>query len=152
MVYLRVPTICAGLLMSKTIDIEKMIALAKETLPNSHSPYSKFPVACVIKTKSGKLFRGVNMENSAYPDGICAEGAALTAMVTAGEREVDEVLVLASKEFKCYPCGGCRQKLSEFSTAETKVFSSNEAEGLVDSKTMGELLPCSFSSDSMKEK
>lgn len=129
-----------------------MIALAKETIRNSHCPYSHFPVACVIKTKTDRYFLGVNMENSVNPDSICAEGVALGAMITSGERDVSEVVVYASKDFKCFPCGGCRQKLAEFCRVDTSIHISNEFQGFIETKTLGELLPCSFTSDTMKEK
>lgn len=133
-------------------SIHDMMALAKKTILHSYSPYSHFPVACVVKTQSGQLFCGVNMENAAYPEGVCAEGTALGAMVTAGERVLVEVLVLASKNFNCFPCGGCRQRLSEFSSAQTLVHIANEAQGHLETKTMGELFPHCFTVDNLKEK
>ncbi len=110
---------------------------------NAHAPYSRFQVGAAVRSKSGRIFAGANVENAAYPEGNCAEASALAAMVAAGEREIVEALVVAAGERLCTPCGGCRQRLSEFGTPETLVHLC-DPEGLRRTVTLGELLPLSF--------
>lgn len=131
-------------------NFDKMFSLARETLKHSYSPYSNFPVSCVIRTKSGKIFAGVNMENASYPQGLCAEGTTLGQMVSAGEREIAEVVVCAQGTTLCFPCGGCRQKLAEFSTEDTIVHICHAKDDRLHSTTMGALLPHSFSKRDME--
>lgn len=125
--------------------IDEMLALAKKTIIHSHSPYSGFPVACVIRSFEDTLFCGVNIENASYPEGVCAESSAISAMITAGSTRIAEVLVLARKDVLCFPCGGCRQRLAEFSSAETLVHVANEVKGYIETRAMAELFPHRFS-------
>lgn len=132
-------------------QLEQMCSKAREILHNSYSPYSNFSVSCVIKTSSGQIFSGVNMENAAYPQGICAEANALGQMVTAGERDIVEVVVCAQGTTPCYPCGGCRQKLAEFSTENTIVHICHAKNDSLHTTDMGTLLPHSFSKRDMED-
>ncbi|HEX5079940.1 MAG TPA: purine-nucleoside phosphorylase [Geminicoccaceae bacterium] len=111
---------------------------------NAHAPYSQFQVGAAVRTESGRIFAGANVENAAYPEGNCAEASALAAMVAAGERRIVEVLVVAGGERLCTPCGGCRQRLSEFGAPATLVHLCDPG-GLRRTVTLGELLPLSFS-------
>lgn len=124
--------------------IDDMMALAKKTILSAYSPYSGFSVACVIRSAVNELFCGVNVENASYPEGMCAEASAIGAMITNGGRSIDEVLVLAEKDVICFPCGGCRQRLAEFSSAETLIHLANKVRGYVETKTMAELFPHRF--------
>lgn len=116
---------------------------ASAVYKNAYAPYSNFSVAAAIETESGAVFVGCNVENVAYPQGTCAEAGAIAAMVTAGERAIKTVLVLADSPVPVSPCGGCRQKLSEFATADTVVILAGP-EGERQRMTMGELLPYAF--------
>jgi len=124
--------------------IDEMLALAKKTIVHSHSPYSHFPVAAVIRTPEHDFFCGVNVENAAYPEGMCAEASAIGCMVSAGVKNITEVLVLAEKDVLCFPCGGCRQRLAEFSTPATLVHVANQVTGYLETRTMAELFPHRF--------
>ncbi len=124
-------------------DLENMIDLAAAARENAHAPYSGFRVGACLKAADGRLFAGCNVENVAYPQGLCAEAAALGALVAAGGREIVAVVVLAEGEALCTPCGGCRQKLAEFAGADTPVHVAGPA-GLRASFTLGELLPQTF--------
>lgn len=130
--------------------MKDLLESARSAQANAHAPYSGFRVGASIRTSSGTLYNGCNVENSAYPEGICAEGAAIAAMVSAGEREITEVLVIGSGHAVCSPCGGCRQKLGEFSSKDTPVHMCNEA-GERTTLSMGELLPHAFNADSMED-
>ncbi|MCY4303295.1 MAG: cytidine deaminase [Aestuariivita sp.] len=94
---------------------------AKVVQKRSYAPYSKFRVGAAIKTDSGAIYLGCNVENVAYPEGTCAEAGAIAAMVAAGETEIAEVYVIADGLTPVTPCGGCRQKLAEFSHGEVIV-------------------------------
>ena len=119
---------------------------ARTVRENAHAPYSKFKVGAALRTVSGKEFIGCNVENSAYPQGTCAEAGAIAAMIAAGEKEISEICIVADSTNPVSPCGGCRQKLAEFSTSSTKVQLAN-LKGILASHSLGELLPHSFSSD-----
>jgi cytidine deaminase len=118
--------------------------MLEELLRRSYSPYSQYPVAAVVKSKSGQLYGGVNVENAAYPLSRCAEQSAVLQMVSAGEQEIAEVWVMSQGEKPATPCGGCRQILSEFADPEVKIHCLN-AGGTELTITMRELLPFAFS-------
>jgi len=109
----------------------------------AHAPYSRFPVGAALRTSSGRIFAGCNVENVSFPEGICAEAAAIAAMVSAGESDIVEVVTVANGERITTCCGGCRQRLREFATADTPVHAAGP-EGIRRTFTLGELLPESF--------
>ncbi|EBA14947.1 cytidine deaminase [Roseobacter sp. SK209-2-6] len=115
---------------------------------NAHAPYSNFKVGAALRTPSGNVYVGCNVENVAYPEGTCAEAGAIAAMVAAGETELAEVYVVADSPDPVPPCGGCRQKLKEFGTGEVKV-TMGTVEGLERETTIGDLLPGAFDADHM---
>jgi cytidine deaminase len=116
---------------------------ARAAQANAHAPYSNFPVGAALRTASGRVFAGSNVENASYPEGICAEAAAIGAMVTAGDDEIVEVLTVANGDRLTTCCGGCRQRLREFATAAVPVHAAGP-EGIRRTFTLGELLPDSF--------
>ncbi len=124
-------------------QVQVLFEAAKAVQANAYAPYSHFHVGAAIRTTSGAVFTGANMENAAYPQGICAEGGALSAMVSAGEREIAEVLVIGPDDGLTTPCGGCRQKIREFAQLDTPIHVAGP-EGVRRSFTMDELLPVSF--------
>ena len=109
----------------------------------AHAPYSKFKVGAAIRTATGKIFVGCNVENIAYPEGSCAEAGAISAMIAGGEKQIEEIIVVADSPVPVSPCGGCRQKIAEFSSADTSVLLAG-LDGEVSRKTIGELLPDAF--------
>ena len=119
---------------------------ARTVRENAHAPYSKFKVGAALRTVSGKEFIGCNVENSSYPQGTCAEAGAIAAMIAAGEKEILEICIVADSPSPVSPCGGCRQKLAEFSQPSTQVNLAN-LHGVLESHTLEDLLPHSFSSD-----
>ena len=121
-----------------------LIKAAAEAATRSYAPYSSFAVGAAIRTTSGAVFAGCNIENAAYPQGWCAEPTALSLMVMAGETSVEEICVWADSARACTPCGGCRQKIAEFGAATTIVISAGP-EGERGRWTLGELLPEAFS-------
>jgi cytidine deaminase len=112
---------------------ERAVAVAER----AYAPYSKFNVGAAVRARDGTVFEGVNVENAAYPLGICAEKSALAAAVTAGYGvgDLEEIAVTAS------PCGGCRQWLYELKLDRVTF---KNADGEVVTRTPAELLPETF--------
>jgi cytidine deaminase len=115
---------------------------------NAHAPYSKFKVGAALRTKSGSVFVGCNVENAAYPEGTCAEAGAIAAMVAAGEREIAEICVVAGSPDPVPPCGGCRQKLAEFAAGDVQVTLATTT-GTIKMMTVAALLPGAFDAGHM---
>ena len=111
---------------------------------NAHAPYSRFKVGAAIRSANGQVFVGCNVENSAYPEGTCAEAGAIAAMIAAGENKIEEVCVVAESPVPIAPCGGCRQKIAEFSNPDVLVILA-DLNGETKRITIGELLPHAFS-------
>ncbi len=114
-----------------------LVARAEAVAANAYAPYSNYLVGAAVRTTDGREFIGVNVENAAYPLGICAEKSALTAAATAGVRpgEIAAIGISAS------PCGGCRQWLYEWKISEV---SYRRADGSIVSRAASELLPDSW--------
>jgi homotetrameric cytidine deaminase len=129
-------------------DAEALIAAAHAAMRNAHAPYSGFPVGAALRSPDGAIHVGANVENAAYPQGQCAEASAIGALVAAGEREIAAIAVVAGRLDACPPCGGCRQRLSEFGRPETPVHLGRPG-GPVTTVTLGELLPLSFGRESL---
>lgn len=122
---------------------EDLIEAATSARNNAHAPYSKFHVGAAIRTPSGAIFAGCNVENVAYPEGTCAEAGAIAAMCLAGEYEITEVVVAAGGDEPSSPCGGCRQKISEFAKGNVLV-TMVAAGGSRKTITVADLLPGAF--------
>ncbi len=106
-------------------DLDKLLKMAKSAREQAYAPYSDFPVGVCIFTADGGYYAGCNVENAAYPQGQCAESTAIGNMILQGSREIIATLVLTDTEAGVSPCGGCLQKLNEFSTPETEVLIAN---------------------------
>ena len=115
----------------------ELLQAADEAAQNAYAPYSRFHVGAAVRARDGRVFTGTNVENAAYPLGICAEKAAIAAAVSAGLKpgDLEELAITAS------PCGGCRQWLVEFRLE--RVTYRREG-GEVVTLTPAELLPDSF--------
>jgi len=129
-------------------DEEKksLIALAKEARRNAYAPYSHYPVGAALKTKSGRIFTGVNVENAAYPQTMCAERTAVFKAVSEGEREYEAIAVVTENGGS--PCGGCRQVLAEFGL-DTVVLIADGEGNLVQETTVRDLLPGAFTPEKL---
>jgi len=119
---------------------------ARDAMQFAHAPYSKFPVGAAIRADDGKIYTGANIENLSFPQGWCAEPTAIGCMIMGGGKKIVEMAVIAEKLALCPPCGGCRQKISEFASADTKIYLCDEV-GVQKTMTMDELLPLSFKTD-----
>lgn len=123
---------------------------AKGARKFAHAPYSNFHVGAAIRAASGKVYTGANVENASYPEGWCAETSAIAAMIMAGETKITEVCVVGAGKQLVAPCGGCRQRLAEFSAADTPVHVGDETR-IRRSFTISELLPEAFILDTERE-
>jgi len=116
---------------------------AKAAAAFSHSPYSRFPVGAAIRTPDGRVFSGTNVENVAFPQGWCAETSALAHMIMGGAKEIAEIAIFAPRAAACPPCGGCRQKLAEFSDGSALIHLCGE-DGVTQTLALSDLLPMTF--------
>ena len=124
----------------------RLFEAAKTAQAKAYAPYSRFHVGAALRTPSGAIFSGCNVENAAYPQGSCAEAGAIAAMALAAERRIAEILVIGDGDALCTPCGGCRQRIREFADP-TAVIHIAGPEGLRRTFTLAELLPESFGPD-----
>lgn len=123
----------------------------QELLKNSYAPYSKVNVAAVVVTKKGKEFPGVNIENAAYPSGICAERSALFAFATAGGRKGDikELHLTSSTKQPLMPCGACRQVMTEFMDSKDKVIIHHKGK-IAHTFTIDQIIPGAVHQEDLK--
>ena len=124
-------------------DIDTLFEAARAAQARAYVPYSRFKVGAALLGADGRIYAGCNVENAAYPQGVCAEAAALSAMVLAGGRRATALLVLGEGPSWVTPCGGCRQKLREFADAQTPVLVA-DGSGVQLWFTLEQLLPHSF--------
>lgn len=130
-------------------DVSKIAATLRDLLPRAHAPYSSVRVACAVQGPDGALHLGVNVENAAYPQGLCAEASAISSAVTEGTTRLTRVFVTSSLDGHIWPCGGCRQKIFEFATKGCEVVSV-APDGRTESRTIEQLLPLGFRLDPVK--
>jgi cytidine deaminase len=122
---------------------DELFVAAWTARAHAHAPYSGFAVGAAVRGASGRIYVGCNVEIAAYPEGLCAEASAIGACVVAGETRIVEALVAAASSDPVTPCGGCRQRLREFASANLPVHCAN-ADGIVATFTLDALLPYSF--------
>jgi cytidine deaminase len=129
--------------MTKLGDKERqsLIDLANEARRRAYAPYSKYHVGAALRTKSGRIFSGCNVENAAYPHTMCAERVAIFKAVSEGEKEFDVIAVATSNGGT--PCGGCRQVMAEFGLDTVVLIADGEGR-LVQETTVAALLPGAF--------
>ena len=124
------------------------IEIAKKARLNACSPYSNFQVGATLRTKSGKIYYGCNIENHGL-QGICAERTAFAKALSEGEREFESITVVGAKKGeepseKCMPCGYCRQFMSEYVDNDFKVYVVKDKDENLEEYTIDQLLPHRF--------
>jgi cytidine deaminase len=119
------------------------IAATKEAMNKAYVPYSNYQVGALIVTKNGNTYSGCNVENVSYPLGNCAEAAAIASMVLAGEKYIRMIYVMTKNDEGGIPCGGCRQRIREFSDENTQIMMCSP-DGVQQRINLSELLPNSF--------
>ena len=127
---------------------QALIDLANTARQRAYVPYSNYPVGAVVRTRTGRLYTGVNVENAAYPQTMCAERVAIFKAVSEGEKEFEVIAVVTDNGGS--PCGGCRQVMAEFGL-DTTVLLADGAGRLVKETTVSEILPEAFTPESLRK-
>jgi cytidine deaminase len=125
-----------------------LVAAAAEVRERAYAPYSRFKVGAAIRTTTGAVYQGCNVENVAYPEGTCAEAGAIAAMIAGGDSRIAEIAVIADSPEPVPCCGGCRQKIAEFADAGVVVTLAT-VDGKRKTLTVAELLPGVFTAAHM---
>jgi len=129
---------------------EKLYAAAEKARRNAHVPYSHYPVGAAILADDGEIYAGCNIENAAFPEGNCAETAAIAVMIASGGRRIRRIYVTGNGSGPVTPCGGCRQRIREFADPDTPIICHGvDGDPLV--TTLGALLPFSFGPDHLED-
>jgi cytidine deaminase len=127
-----------------------MFQMAKDVLHNAYVPYSHYKVGCCIRTTNNQFFVGCNVENAVYGLTCCAEANAIVNMIIHGEKQIAEMIIIAESETCCVPCGGCRQRISEFASGDILIHMGTH-QSLTETKTLSELLPLAFGAAHFKQ-
>ena len=132
-------------------DYKQLMIEAQEARKKSYSPYSHFCVGAALLTKSGKIYKGCNIENAAYTPTNCAERTAIFKAVSEGEREFEAIAIVGGRANEkggfCAPCGVCRQVIAEFCGNDFKIVLGDEDKFEV--YTLDALLPLSFTNKNL---
>ena len=128
---------------------QSLVDLANTARQRAYAPYSHYPVGAALRTKTGHLFIGVNVENAAYPHTMCAERVAIFKAVSEGEKEFEVITVVTDNGGS--PCGGCRQVMAEFGL-DTIVILADGAGQIVKETTVKELLPEAFTPEHLERR
>lgn len=132
-------------------NYEELIKKAIDARERSYSPYSGFKVGAAVLCGDGKVYTGCNVENASYSESICAERTAIVKAVSRGKRDFVAIAVVGGKneisDF-IYPCGPCRQVLSEFCSESLEIVLFNGKSTKI--CTLGQLFPCSFGASDIK--
>jgi cytidine deaminase len=135
--------------MTELSDDEKraLIELANEARRRAYVPYSNYPVGAALRTRSGRIVTGCNIENAAYPESICAERVAIFKAISEGEREFDVIAVATPNGGS--PCGACRQVMAEFGIDMLVIIADGKGRLILET-TVEKLLPGAFTPGDLK--
>lgn len=131
------------------IDHQLLLQNAKNAMLNAYAPYSKFKVGAAIQTKNGNIYTGCNIENASFGATNCAERTAIFKAVSEGETELVAIAIVSSGGDFTYPCGICRQVISEFMTTGDFIF-ENASTGEIKVVPIEEIFPYSFTQKDLK--
>ena len=110
---------------------------------NAYVPYSKHPVAALLVSDTGEMFCSCNVETAHFKS-VCAEAGAISALISAGEKQIREVWILGPGSYPCTPCGDCRQRIHEFANELTRIHLIDDTGSILKSYSFAELLPEAF--------
>ena len=127
---------------------QSLVDLANTARRHAYVPYSKYPVGSTVRTTTGRVYTGVNVENAAYPQTMCAERVAIFKAVSEGEKEFEVITVVTDNGGS--PCGGCRQVMAEFGL-DTVVILADGSGHIVRETTVKELLPEAFTPEHLEK-
>ena len=127
------------------MDDRKLIEEARKVRDRAYAPFSGFFVGAALLDENDQLHVGCNVENSSFPEGSCAEANAIGAMVAKGSKKIVTIAVVGGKDEleDCAPCGGCRQRIREFSSDDTRIIAMSSRGDFVE-YSIDQLLPKSF--------
>jgi cytidine deaminase len=128
---------------------QSLVDLANTARQRAYAPYSHYPVGASLRTKTGRIFTGVNVENAAYPQTMCAERIAIFKAVSEGEKEFEVITVVTDNGGS--PCGGCRQVMAEFGLDTTVILADGNGR-IVKETTVKELLPEAFTPEHLEKR
>ena len=120
---------------------QALIDLGNAARQRAYVPYSNYPVGAALRTKTGRIYTGVNVENAAYPQTMCAERVAIFKAISDGEKEFEVISVVTDNGGS--PCGGCRQVMAEFALDMIVLMADGNGK-LIKETTVSELLPEAF--------
>ncbi len=125
------------------------IDLLRNAMQNAYAPYSNYKVGALIISENGAKHIGCNVENASYPQGQCAESSAISAMIVSGDKYIKQIYIMSEDKAGATPCGGCRQRIREFSDSDTliKLCSSDKT---VKTLSISDLLPHSFGPENLR--
>ena len=126
---------------------QALIDLGNTARQRAYAPYSNYPVGAALRTKTGRIYTGVNVENAAYPHTMCAERVAIFKAISDGEKEFEVISVVTDNGGS--PCGGCRQVMAEFALDMIVLMADGNGK-LIKETTVRELLPEAFTPDHLK--
>jgi cytidine deaminase len=126
---------------------QALIDLANTARQRAYVPYSNYPVGAALRTKTGRIYTGVNVENAAYPQTICAERVPIFKAISDGEKEFEVISVVTDNGGS--PCGGCRQVMAEFGLDMIVLMADGNGK-LIKETTVKELLPEAFTPEHLK--
>lgn len=129
----------------------ELLNQARAAVKMAYAPYSNFQVGAAILSENDEIFVGSNVENAAYPLGCCAEASAISAMISGGSRQIQEIIVVTDTATPTSPCGGCRQRILEFSSENTMVTLASITK-VFTSLPFSEFLPYTFSAKDLETK
>jgi len=135
---------------SLTADEQALVAAALQARALAYAPYSNFRVGAALRTSTGEVFTGANVENAAYPVTLCAERVAVGWAVTRGSRTFDQIAVVGTGPAVCTPCGMCRQVLYEFAP-HIEVLAATEDGAVTRFVLDRELLPSGFGPEALED-
>jgi cytidine deaminase len=128
---------------------QSLVDLANTARQRAYVPYSNYRVGSSLRTRTGKIYTGVNVENAAYPQTMCAERVAIFKAVSEGEKDFEVITVVTDNGGS--PCGGCRQVMAEFGL-ETVVVLADGNGRILKETTVRELLPEAFTPEHLENR
>lgn len=130
------------------MDNNTLIQMAMDAMKNAYVPYSNFRVGAALVTDDDNIYTGCNIENSSFGGTNCAERTAFFKAISDGKRRFKKVVIISDSNNYTYPCGICRQVLSEFGLNIEVITANNKGEYKV--YKLSELLPYAFTKDDME--
>ena len=130
--------------MTEQKTLDELLRLATEARDHSYSPYSHYRVGAALLTKDGRIYQGCNIENASYTPTICAERTAFFKAIYDGVRSFSAIAIIGSGELPAYPCGVCRQVMSEFCDGDFIIVTANRDADTVVTEPLDQMMPHRF--------